>query len=351
MRIAIIGAGAIGGWVAAKLAMAGESVTLLARSETAQALQAGLELVEQGASTQSHPHIATNPRELGAQDLLIIAVKAPALASAAAAAAPMIGPETIILPMLNGVPWWFAGGEPLRSVDPDGAIAAALPQDRVVGCVVHAACRRDGPARVIVAHADKLILGDPEGGAGERVQRLGALFESAGIRPDATNNVRRAIWYKLWGNATINPLSALTLATADRLLAECKPIILAGMAELAAIGAAIGCPIEESGEDRMAVTARLGAFKTSMLQDIEAGRPIELEALLGAPIELARRANVPVPTLDALYVMTRLMAENRGIILPVGAADGEGHHAEQGGGAPPSALRAATSPPLRGRED
>ena len=314
MRIGIIGAGAIGGWVAARLAAAGESVAVLARGATAEYLRGGIELVETGISTLANPRVALRAEELGEQDLLIIAVKAPALAAAASAAAPMIGSGTIILPMLNGVPWWFADGEPLRSVDPDGAIAAALPEAQVVGCVVHAACRRDGAARVVVAHADKLILGDPAGGAGERVHRLCALFEGAGIRPDPTTNVRRAIWYKLWGNATINPLSALTLATADRLLAECKPLILAGMAELAAVGAAIGSPIAESGEERMQVTARLGAFKTSMLQDVEAGRRLELEALLGAPIELACRAGVAVPTLEVLYAMTRLMAESRGLI-------------------------------------
>ena len=314
MKIGIIGAGAIGGWVAGKLTAAGESVSVLARGATAGALKDGLELVEQGTSTIVRPRIATSADELGEQDLLVVAVKAPALAAVAASAAPMIGRDTIILAMLNGVPWWFPEGEPLHSVDPDGAIAAALPAEQVVGCVVHAACSRDSPARVVVSHADKLILGDPEGGAGERVYRLCALFERAGIRPEPSNNVRRAIWYKLWGNATINPLSALTLATADRLLAKCRPFLLAGMAELAAVGAAIGCPIEESGEERMAVTARLGAFKTSMLQDVEAGRPIELEALLGAPIELARHAGVPVPTLESLYAMTRLMAESRGLL-------------------------------------
>jgi 2-dehydropantoate 2-reductase len=313
MRIGIIGAGAIGGWVAARLAAAGEPVSLLARGATADALEDGLELVEHGASTIVRPRVSTSADELGEQDLLIIAVKAPALAAGAAAAAPLIGPETLILPMLNGVPWWFANG-PLRSVDPDDAIAAALPVAQVIGCVVHAACRREGLARVVVAQADKLILGDPSGGSSDRVEQLCALFERAGIRSEASPNVRRAIWYKLWGNATINPLSALTLATADRLLAECKPFLLAGMAELAAVGAAIGCPIEESGEDRMAVTARLGAFKTSMLQDIEASRPIELEALLGAPIELARRAGVSVPTLESLYALTRLMAESRGLL-------------------------------------
>jgi len=313
MKIGVIGVGAIGGWVAAKLAAAGESVSILARADTAAALSGGLELVEAGVAATAYPVVATDAADIGPQDVVVIAVKAPSLAEAAVAAGAMIGPQTVVLPMLNGVPWWFAEGRPLHSVDPDGAIAAALPRDRVVGCVVHAACRREGPGRVVVAHADKLILGDPEGGASERVYRLCALFEGAGIRPDPSNNIRRAIWYKLWGNATINPLSALTLATADRLLAECKPFLLASMAELAAVGAAIGCPIEESGEDRMAVTARLGAFKTSMLQDVEAGRPIELEALLGAPIELARRHGVAVPALEDLYAMTRLMAESRGL--------------------------------------
>ena len=314
MTIGIIGAGAIGGWVAARLAAAGESVSLLARGATAETLRSGFELVEQGGSTVVAPRVSTSAEDLGEQDLLVIAVKAPALAAAARAAAPMIGGRTLILPMMNGVPWWFAQGPPLRSVDRDGAIAGALPLAQVVGCVVHASCRRDGPARFVVAHADKLILGEPAGGGSDRVGSLCALFARAGIRCEASDNVRRAIWYKLWGNATLNPLSALTLATADRLLAELEPFLLAGMAELAAVGAVIGCPIEESGADRMAVTARLGAFKTSMLQDVEAGRPLELEALLGAPIELARRAGVPVPNLEALYAMARLMAEGRGLL-------------------------------------
>ena len=314
MKVGIIGAGAIGGWVAARLAAAGETVSILARGATAEALAQGLELVEKGKTVTVRPRVAASAGEFGVQDLLLIAVKAPSMAEAASAAGPMIGPRTIILPMLNGVPWWFPDGAPLRSVDPGGIIAAALPERQVVGCVVHASCCRQGRARVKVVHADKLILGDPDGGVSERVYQLCTLFERAGIRPEPSNNIRRAIWYKLWGNATLNPLSALTLATADRLHAELKPLQLAGMAELAALGAAIGCPIAESGEDRMAVTARLGAFKTSMLQDVEAGRPIEIEALLGAPIELAQRAGVPVPTLESLYAMTRLMAESRGLL-------------------------------------
>jgi 2-dehydropantoate 2-reductase len=168
-----------------------------------------------------------------------------------------------------------------------------------------------------VKHADKLIIGEPEGGeTSERVAELFGLLDRAGLRPDISGNVRRAIWYKLWGNATINPLSALTRASCDKILAdaECRAWMLEGMAELANVGAAIGCPITESGEERMAVTARLGAFKTSMLQDVEAGRPMELEALLGAPREIAAATGIHTPALDRLYGVTRLMAESLGVL-------------------------------------
>lgn len=311
--IAIVGAGAIGGWVAARLALADIPVSVLARGATLEALQRDGLRLDQGGQSKIAPVIATDDAAaIGPQNLVIIAVKAPALAEAAEAARPLIGPQTLIVPMLNGVPWWFTP-EPLRSVDPDGRIAAALPLGQIVGCVVHASCFRSAPNAVTVKHADKLILGEPAGGApSERVEALCALFESGGIRCERSEAIRRAIWYKLWGNATVNPLSALTRATADELLAD--PVIRALMAEamdeLARIGAAIGCPIAESAEDRMAVTARLGAFKSSMLQDVEAGRAIELEALLGAPLEIAARAGIPAPQLERLYAMTKLLAES-----------------------------------------
>jgi 2-dehydropantoate 2-reductase len=314
MNVGIIGVGAIGGWIAARLAQAGHRVSALARGATLDALRGGFELIEQGVSTKAEFLVSRMASELGVQDLLVIAVKAPSLEGAAEAASAMIGPDTIIVPMLNGVPWWFAGGEPLRSVDPGGRIAAVLPFEQLIGCVVHAACRRDGPARVIVSQVDRLILGEPDGRRSDRLSDLAGLLESAGIPVEASDNVRRAIWYKLWGNMTMNPMSALTGATTDRLIAECRPFVLACMAEAAAVGAAIGCPIAESGEERMAVTERLGPIKTSMLQDVEAGRPIELEALVGAPRELARRHGIPTPNIDALYAITRLMAETRGLL-------------------------------------
>jgi 2-dehydropantoate 2-reductase len=313
MNVAVLGAGAIGGWVAAKLALAGNRVSIVARGGTLEALRAeGLLLSEGQQTRRAAIAVADEASAIGPQELLVVAVKAPALAAAAEAARPMIGPGTIVLPMLNGVPWWFVDGEPLRSVDPQGKIAEALPFDRLVGCVVHATCSRSASNHVVVRHADKLILGEPRGGGSERVAELCSLFENAGISCEASGDVRRAIWYKLWGNATINPLSALTRATADRLLGDpaIRAFMAGAMAELAAVGAAIGCPIAESAEDRMAVTARLGAFKTSMLQDVEAGRPIELEALLGAPREIAARAGIPTSRLDLLYAMTAELARS-----------------------------------------
>ena len=306
MNICVLGAGAIGGWVAAKLALAGETVMALASGGPLERI----ELCENGEA-----RVAEVTRFDGPADLLVIAVKATALTSAAQSAKGLVGSNTIILPMLNGVPWWFVEGMQLRSVDPDGTIAKALPFDQIVGCVVHASCYRSD-RRVVVKHADKLIIGEVRGGeTSERVAELFGLLDGAGLKPDITGNVRRAIWYKLWGNATINPLSALTRGTCDRILAEpeCRAWMLEGMAELAAIGATVGCPISESGEDRMAVTARLGAFKTSMLQDVEAGRPIELEALLGAPREIAAAKGIETPALDRLYGVTKLMAQSLGL--------------------------------------
>jgi 2-dehydropantoate 2-reductase len=307
MNICVVGAGAVGGWIAASLARAGNPVMAL----TSRGPSGEITITQAGAT-----ETVSLTQFDGPADVLVIAVKAPALPAIAASLASLIGDETLVVPMLNGVPWWFVAGEPLRSVDPDGRISAPLPNDQLIGCVVHAACSRAAPDHVVVAHADKLILGEPAGDMSGRVDMLGALFEDAGISSERSADVRRAIWYKLWGNATVNPLCALTRATADRLLAdpELRGVMLEAMAELAAVGSAIGCPIRERGEDRMAVTARLGAFKPSMLQDVEAGRQIELEALVGAPREIARRHGIATPALNRIYAMTHLMAESLGLL-------------------------------------
>ena len=289
---------------------------MLVRGASAEALADGITIVERGVESVAHPRVATDAASLGPQDLLIIAVKTVALDGALDAARQLIGPATVIVPMMNGVPWWFVDGAPLTSIDPDGRVAAALPLKQVLGCVVHAACRRPSPERIELAMLDSVLVGEPDGTASDRAIAVASLFAEAGLAGRAVEGIRRAIWYKLWGNMTANPISALTLATADRLLTnDCtRAFTLRCMAEAAAIGAAIGCPIGESGEDRLKITAKLGAFKTSMLQDVEAGRPIELDALLGAPLEIAARVGVDAPNLAALYGLTQLMAESRGLI-------------------------------------
>ena len=316
MKICVVGAGAIGGWIGARLALAGHDVSLVARGDTRSAIDtAGLLLTDMGDTRCVAVATADDPSDFGMQDLVVLAVKAPTLPQIARSLEALVGPETQIVPMLNGVPWWFTD-DPLWSVDPDLAIANALPIAQIAGCVVHASSFRSAPNHVIVMHADKLILGEPSGGPSMRIERLCTLFENSGIRCEASADVRSEIWYKLWGNATLNPLSALTRSTADKLLDEgsIRALMADAMDELAVLGAEIGCPIDETAEDRMAVTARLGAFKSSMLQDVEAGRTIELEALLGAPKEIAERLGVPTPQLDRLYSMTRLMGENLGLL-------------------------------------
>ena len=316
MNICVVGAGAIGGWIAARLALAGNDVSVVARGATLRAIDSeGLLLTDGGDTRCVAVNASADPSALGTHDVVVLAVKAPALPQIASSLESLIGSETQIIPMLNGVPWWFIDG-PLWSVDPECAIADALPVDQVVGCVVHASCFRCAANNIVVKHAEKLILGETDGGSGERIARLCTLLENSGICCEPSDNVRRAIWYKLWGNATINPMSALTRSTADKLLddREIRSLMAEAMDELAAVGGAIGCPIEESAEDRMAVTARLGAFKSSMLQDVEAGRPIELEALVGAPREIARQIGVATPRLDRIYALTRLMGENLGLL-------------------------------------
>jgi len=251
----------------------------------------------------------------------VIAVKGPALAQVAASVVPLLGPKTLVLPAMNGVPWWFCqgvsgfGDGTLTSVDPAGAIGAAIPLANVIGCVVHASASTPEPGLVDHKMGRGLIIGEPGGGASERVQRLAALLERAGFEAKASENVRLDIWYKLWGNLTMNPVSAITGATIDRLLDDplVRDFCSAAMREAAAIGAKIGCAIDQSPEDRHQVTAKLGAFKTSMLQDVEANRPIELDALVSVVREIGQRVGVPTPNIDALLGLTRLFGRVHGL--------------------------------------
>jgi 2-dehydropantoate 2-reductase len=323
MKIAVVGVGAVGGLLAARLAHAGHEVSALARGATLAAIGAdGLRLREAGGERATRIAASDDAAALGRQQLVIVALKAPALEAAARSLQPLIGAETIIMPAMNGVPWWFlrtglaaVDPAPLESIDPADRIAALLPLERVLGCVVHLACSSPEPGVVQHSFGDRLIVGEPAGGRSARVDAVCAALTEAGFSAEASADVRREVWYKLWGNMTMNPISALTGAASDRILGD--PLIhafmLRTMAEAAAIGARIGCAIEQSGAERLAVARTLGSFKTSMLQDALAGRPLELDALVGAVHEIGERVGVAVPNIGALLGLTRLMARERGL--------------------------------------
>jgi len=266
-------------------------VSALARGATLAALrQHGWRLSQASGLVQVRARASDNAADLGVQDLVIIAVKGPALTQVAASLAPLLGPQTVVLPAMNGVPWWFCQGVPafegktLQSVDPDGLIASAIPFEQVLGCVVHASTSTSEPGWVQHRMGQGLIVGEPLGGHSSRAQAVVDLLAHAGFDVTLADKVRYDIWYKLWGNMTMNPVSAMTGATIDLILGDpqVREFCSAAMHEAAAIGSRIGCPIEQSPEDRHAITAKLGAFKTSMLQDAEAGRMIELDAIVTA---------------------------------------------------------------------
>jgi len=326
MKVCIVGAGSIGGWIGTSLAAAGQaSVSALARGATLAALREhGWRMQRAGALMQAPAQAAADAAELGVQDLVVIAVKAPALADVARRIAPLLSPSTVVLHAMNGVPWWFGhgvaalGDAPLASVDPGGTIAAAIPFEQVIGCVVHASASSPAPGIVLHQKGQGLIIGEPRGGRSERVQRIAELLAAAGLDVTHSADVRYDIWYKLWGNLTMNPVSALTGATIDRVLADplVRALCSAAMREAAAVGARIGCRIDQTPEDRHAITAKLGAFKTSMLQDVEAARPIELDAIVAAVHEMGHRVGIATPTIDALLGLTRLFAQVRGLYPP-----------------------------------
>jgi 2-dehydropantoate 2-reductase len=330
MKIGVVGLGAVGGLIAGRLARAGFPVAALARGATLAAVgRDGLSVRESGQQWHAPIRASADPRELGPQDLVIVALKGPALIDVAASLGPLLGRQTIVLPAMNGVPWWFlqAGVSPdatptlrapLVSVDPGGRIGAALPFEHVLGCVVHLSCSSPAPGVVQHGFGNRLIVGEPAGGASPRTEAVCAALAAAGFSAEPSADIRTDIWYKLWGNMTTNPISALTGATTDRILddPQVHAFMLRAMAEAAAVGARIGCPIAQSGEERMVVTRQLGSFKTSMLQDALAGRPLEIDALVGAVHEIGGRVGVDTPNIEALLGLTRLMARERGLYPP-----------------------------------
>lgn len=318
MRIAIVGAGAIGGWLGVRLAAAGHDVGVLARGATLDALRSRpWRLDHAEGRMEAMVRASDDAADLGPHDLVILAVKGPAIASVASATAALLGADGVLLPAINGVPWWFTdlpagqlGAVRLKSIDPDGTIARHLLRDRVVGAVAHVSARIVESGVVQQVAGNGLIVGEPAGDATARVATIADVLKDAGIDTTVSGHIRRDVWYKLWGNMTINPIAALTHVTADRILDEplAESFVRRIMGEAQAIGARIDCIITEDPAARNAVTRKLGAFRPSMLQDVEAGRPLETDALLEAPREIAQLAGVDTPYLDALIAMMRLVS-------------------------------------------
>jgi 2-dehydropantoate 2-reductase len=330
IRVGVVGMGAIGGWIAGflghRLGADAVRVSAYARGATCDALRAhGLRLDSGDARMVVPVHASDRVDDLGPQDLIVLAVKGPSLREVAPVVEAWLsscGADARVLVAMNGVPWWFferldgpCAGLHLDAVDPGGDIARRIPVDRVIGSVVHASCAVDAPAHVRHVMGMGLILGEPAGDVSPALQRIAEPFSRAGFDVTLSPRIQNDIWYKLWGNMTMNPVSAFTGVTADRVLDDelANGFCWRVMEEAKAIGAAIGCPIEQSVQDRTAITRKLGAFKTSMLQDVEAGRRLEIDALVGAVSEIGRRVDVPTPQTDALLGLTRLMANVRGL--------------------------------------
>lgn len=326
MKICIVGAGAIGGMLGVKLALSGNEVTLILRGANLAAVQQnGLKLVEEsGNELVAQPIKATSViAEAGVQDVVILALKAHQVAAIAAELPALMHAGTRIITMQNGIPWWYFHklpgelgqryqGTPVKAVDPDGIIARHIPVDRVIGSVVYPASEVISPGVIRVIEGNRFTLGEIDGSDTPGIRAISDAFKNAGFKAPVSNDIRSEIWLKLWGNLSFNPISALTHATLEDICVFPATRELAAnmMREAQTIGEKLGVQFKVSLEKRINGAQAVGQHKTSMLQDVELGRPIELEALVGSVIELGRITATPTPNIDAVYALTSLLAKN-----------------------------------------
>jgi 2-dehydropantoate 2-reductase len=320
MKICVYGAGAVGGLIAAWLARSGHDVAVVARGATLAAIRNQGLRVRDGAAGEVRAHgvrADADPARLGPQDYVIVAVKAQSLSEVAEGIGPLVGPETSIITAMNGVPWWFFdrlafGGGKLRleSLDPGGRLARAMPTERLVGCVIHLAASTPEPGLVSHNMGRKLILGEPGGRNGLRTKNIASALSGAGFEVAASDFIEKDFWVKLLGNVSFNPVSALTVSLADGLIAdrEVKAIMVEIMREVLAIGRAVGVDADIEPEARIDMARALGRFKTSMLQDLESGKTLEIDGLLAGTLEIARKAGVPAPCTQTLFGLIRARA-------------------------------------------
>ena len=320
--ICVFGAGAIGGYMAAKLEAAGTRVSLVARGPHLAAVQQnGLVLQSGGESIVTHPNAVAHGSEIGPQDYLLITLKAHSLEPALPQLAPLVGPDTVIVSAVNGVPWWYTyalagehGGRRIHSVDPGGVLWDALPPSQCLGCIVYPAATVPSPGVIDHTYGDRFSLGEPNGERSARANTLSNLLIAAGMKAPVRPRIRDELWVKLWGNMAFNPISVLTTATLDVITGDpgsravCRAIMLEGQAVAEAMGIRFSLDVDA----RIEGAAQVGRHKTSMLQDLELGRPLEIEAILGAVVEMAGWVEKPVPISQAMLALVRQRAACRG---------------------------------------
>ncbi len=320
MNYAIVGAGAIGGYLGAKLAIAGEEVTFIARNKNLAAINAkGFRLLLPDGTEQHATSVRAvqAPSEAGPQDVVLLTTKAHQVRDLLPDLRALFGPQTLVVTMINGVPWWYFQriggtfeGRTLSSVDPDGALAAGIEVERIVGSIVYPAAELVEPGVVRLIEGNRFTLGELDGQRTPRIEALSKSMMAAGFKAPVSRDIRSEIWIKLWGNLSFNPISALTHATLEDIcrFPPGRDLAARMMGEARAVGEKLGVEFKLSLEQRIAGAEGVGAHKTSMLQDVEHGRALELQALVGSVVELARITDTPTPTIDAIYAATALLA-------------------------------------------
>ncbi len=322
MKIAIIGVGAIGGYLGTRLAHAGNEVTFIARGANLDALRTrGIRLIMGDGSELAVPHVAATDDygAAGPQDVVVLAMKAHQVEAVAPLVPKLFGPDTLVVPMQNGIPYWYFHRHPgelegtqVKSVDPNGIIERHIPCGRVIGCVVYPAAELISPGVIKHVEGNRFPVGEPDGSSSDRVNRLAQCFVEGGLQAPVLDDIRGEVWLKLWGNLTFNPISALSRAT---LAGICqyplsRTLARAMMTEARSVANKLGVTFRVPLEKRIAGAERVGHHKTSMLQDVEAGRTLEIDALLGSVVELARLTDTPTPHLDTVHALTKLLGKS-----------------------------------------
>jgi 2-dehydropantoate 2-reductase len=321
MKIAIIGVGAIGGYVGTRLALAGKDVTFIARGANLEALRTrGLRLLNADGTEELVPRVKATDSysEAGVQDIVVLAMKAHQVGAVTGDVPKLFGPRTIVIPMQNGIPYWYFYGHSgafagmrVNSVDPSGEIYDKIPCERVIGCVVYPAAELVSPGVIRHVEGNRFPLGEPDGTTSKRVAQVARCFVEGGLQAPILSDIRSEIWLKLWGNLSFNPISALSRATLAGICQypPSRAIAAAMMSEAQSVASQLGVKFRVSLDKRIAGAEKVGHHKTSMLQDVEAARTLEVDALLGSVVELARHTNTPTPHIDTVYALTKLLAK------------------------------------------